>query len=45
MYKILLHGITKKYDLQELIKVFLPPDTFVSYTDEETEAQADPEDT
>ena len=40
LYKILLHGITKKYDLQELIKVFLPPDTFVSYTDEEA-AQAD----
>ncbi len=43
LYKILLHGITKKYDLQELIKVFLPPDTFVSYTDEEAAAQADPE--
>ena len=41
MYKILLHGITNKYDLQELIKVFLSPDAFVSYTDAEAEAAAD----
>ena len=40
MYKFLLHGITNKYDFQELIKVFLPPDRFVSYTDEEA-VQAD----
>ena len=41
MYKILLHGITNKYELQELIKVFLSPDMFVSYTDAEAEAAAD----
>lgn len=41
MYKILLHGITNKYEMQELIKVFLSPDMFVSYTDAEAEAAAD----
>ncbi len=41
MYKILLHGITNKYELQELIKVFLSPDMFVSYTDAEAEAAAE----
>ena len=38
MYKILLHEVTNKYDLQELIKVFLPPEEFVSLTDAEAEA-------
>ena len=38
---IVLPGITNKCRLQELIKVFLSPDMFVSYTDAEAEAAAD----
>lgn len=33
MYKILIHNIEKKYEYDELIKVFLPPEQFQSFTD------------
>ena len=33
MYKILIHNIDKKYEYDELIKVFLPPEQFQSFTD------------
>ena len=33
MYKILIHNIDNKYEYDELIKVFLPPEQFESFTD------------
>lgn len=35
MYKILIKNIEKKYDYAELIKIFLRPDEFELYTEEE----------
>ena len=37
MYNFVIRNITNKYDFTELIKIFLSPDDFSAYTQEEFE--------